>query len=243
MPIAPYCDKTVVSGSSELDTRGIEDIIYVPIECDLNTLQFDAGLETLCEVVTKAHVGVRARINEDWEIFPEILDIASKDVCEALETALFAEVGKWFRMGSLPRVKVAMAMYERWNHSDFQLSYPHGFDGLPDVGYDELRSPWESNVHTVSRVLTSSQWTSACWRAVVPVSRRVEQDKVPIVDGHPERPLLFVIEFDATCMTTDPVILLGFEKGITDILQDVLVYGTGSGLYRAVQRTTSSPWH
>jgi NTE family protein len=233
----------VVSGSMELHTRGVDDIVYVPIKCSLDTLEFDAGLDTLCETVTKSRDAVLARIKEDWEVFPELLDAASEDVCVSLERALSAQVGRWFVPGSRPMAKVAMAMYERWDNSEFVLSYPHGFVGLPDVDYDELRKAWETNIPEFRLVKTSSEWSGPCWRAIVPVSFRKTPDEVPIVDGRPERPLLFIIEVDASTMTSDPVMRAEFNVEIEKILKAVIVYSEGSGLYRAVQRTTSPPWH
>lgn len=233
----------VVSGSSELDTRAVDDIIYVPIECTLDTLQFDAGLDTLAEIVSDASEAVRNRIKEDWITFPNILDAASQDVWETFESALSAEVGNWFRIASVPRAKVAMAMYERGNHTEFQVSYAHGFDNLPEVSYEELRSVWESNTVSLARVRETAEWAVEGWRAVVPVSHRTYRTALPEVDGHPERPLLFIIEFDASAMAHAAVANGSFHRGIAFMLKDVVIYAKTSRLYDAVQRISSSPWH
>ncbi|MCG5076357.1 patatin-like phospholipase family protein [Paraburkholderia tagetis] len=234
---------SVVSGTMELDTHGVE-MVHVPIQCEMDTLAFDDRLDDLCQVVKNTKARVVNRIIEDCQTFPRILAVASDDVQEAVTAVLKSYEANWLVHGGAIEVVVALAMQERGNYSDYVVGYPSKSSPLPEVPFETLSEAWESNQYSLEKFTQAggSIWTGPYWRLVVPVSARTDPDVVPLVDGQRERPLVFIIEFEAT-PRTDPDTSAQFTQAVGAIAPGVIAYSQEQGLYSVVQRVTSTPWH
>lgn len=236
---------SVISGSIELDTRGVKNMIHIPIECTIGMLQFDAGLKDLAAAVSKAKVAVRNRIIEDCKTFPHIVDAASSDVQLAVKTAL-----QNYKNMSLPpvgqsEVAIALVTQKRGNYNSFELTCncPSTFREWPEIAYEALSVSWEENQWTYRYDQDDDgNWAGAHWQLIIPVSRRTNPARFPSIEGRPERPLLFILEFEATPRNAEAKHWFA-QNEIRHIVESVVEYSVGEQLYSAVQRLTSTPWH
>ncbi|MDR5645489.1 patatin-like phospholipase family protein [Burkholderia cenocepacia] len=229
----------VVSGTLEIDARGVEDMVHVPIPCSLSLLDFDAGVSELFDNVKAAREFVYERLRLELTDYPEIL----QSICEQVRAGVIDVVSgaPWSRQGVTLSVKVTAAYQPRSGAGEFQLLDGAGFGAGYAIDVEDLTRVWEANDYLLDRHLADDEWKDDYWRMLVPVSHRVKVDELPVVNGKREKPFVVVVEFSDVFRPIESREEQGFEE-FFDGLGDQVVGYTNGLVYDAVQRRSSSPW-
>ncbi|MBZ5796083.1 patatin-like phospholipase family protein [Burkholderia contaminans] len=232
---------SVIAGTMELDMRGVENVVHVPIACKLELLDFDAGATRFRDTVAQSRAAVRGRLKEDLTVFPAILREACVDVRGEVMDLIAATPQIWAVQAGF-EVKAALAIQPRGHYDGLAIAYGCGFQAPPDPD-GEVSDAWQTGQYMFAIQPGGGEWPGPFWRLIVPCSRRANGGALPRVNGRIERPLVIVVEFDAGLQPNANPALPVFESFVGSLKQSVLVYVDQSGLYEAVQRSTSSPWH
>ncbi|WP_027820280.1 patatin-like phospholipase family protein [Paraburkholderia bannensis] len=104
--------ESVISGTLEIDARGVEDMVHVPIPCSLSLLDFDANITTLFENVEEARRFVFEELRLELTVYPDIL----RSICGKVRNAVSMVVrgAPWCRPGA---TRWLLKSLERINHA------------------------------------------------------------------------------------------------------------------------------
>ena len=231
--------EAVISGTLEIDARGVEDMVHVPIPCSLSLLDFDADISRLFDDVQDAREFVFEQLRLELTVYPDIL----QSICEHVRIAVLAvvSVAPWCRLGAQLDAKVTGAFQPRGGAGDFELLEGAGFSSDYGVAVDDLMRVWESNRHTIGRGPDDVEWTVGYWRMLIPVSHRKTPRELPTVNGKLEKPFVLVIEFSDVFEPLPPGQQPAFEDFFGRLARQVVGY-TDDYVYDAIQRRSSSPW-
>ena len=232
---------SVIAGTMELDMRGVEDAIHVPIACELDLLDFDAGVSRLGQAVTQSRAAVRERLKEDLTTYPEILDLA----CEHLRAELMDKINSASNVWVIPgpfQVKVALALRPRGYYGSLATAYGRGFRVPPDPDGD-ITDAWETGKYSYAQGTggDDDEWAGQFWRLTIPCYDLDSSGALARIDNRPLRPLVIVVEFDLALHV--PIAPDASDAFMRILHSTVLNYVQQSGLHKAVQRSTSLPWH
>lgn len=232
---------SVIAGTMELDMRGVENVVHVPIACKLELLDFDAGATDFRDAVAQSRAAVGRRLKEDLTVFPDLLDEACSDICGEVTDLIAATTQIWAVHPDF-EVKAVLALQPRGHYDGLAIAYGCGFEAPPDPD-GEVFDAWQTGQYSFVKQPGGGEWPGPFWRLMVPCSRRPDGGPLPRTNGKNERPLVIVVEFDVGLQAGVTPALPLFEGFVGSLKQTVLVYANESGLYEAVQRSTSSPWH
>lgn len=232
---------SVIAGTMELDMRGVENVVHVPIACTLELLDFDAGPTRFCRAVAQSRAAVRGRLKEDLTVYPAIMEEACVDICDEVMELIAASPQIW-AVQTGDDVKAALALQPRGHYGGLAIAYGCGYEAPPDPDGD-VSEAWQSGQFSFGQAHGSDEWPGSFWRLTVPCSRRGNGTSLPRVNGRIEKPLVVVVEFDVSLQPSIDSASQAFAAFVGSLKQTVLVYANQSGLYEAIQRSTSSPWH
>ncbi|WP_205417400.1 patatin-like phospholipase family protein [Trinickia diaoshuihuensis] len=232
---------SVIAGTMELDMRAVENVVHVPIACKLKLLDFDARPSDFRDAVSQARAKVRERLRQDLTVIPALMDEACEDICAEVKDKLVGTPHLWAADAEFD-VKAALAVQPRGHYDGLAVQYGWGFEVPPDPD-GNVSEAWQSGQYSFEHPVDDGEWQGPFWRLTVPCSRRQPGGILPRVNGRIERPLVVVVEFRASLnVDVDPQ-SDAFAAFVGSLNKTVLVYVNDSGLYEAVQRSTSSPWH
>jgi NTE family protein len=231
----------VVAGSLELDTRGIENMVLVPIACTLGVLDFDQDADTFHEAVDRSRTLVRERLRQELTEFPEIFTYACDELIVGVKRVLNGLAGVLYPSAQVPDVKVAVVVQLRDSYTQLSIKVQEGFGHEdPELELDHLQVAWNENTVILKQYEENKSWQRPFWRILVPISHREENEQLPRIEGQFERPLILVIETDAQLDMSNEQLVNDF---VSEFNETVVGFADDYRLYDAVQRSTSSPWH
>ncbi|MCR4470040.1 patatin-like phospholipase family protein [Burkholderia sp. SCN-KJ] len=232
---------SVIAGTMELDMRGVENVVHVPIACKLKLLDFDAGVAKFRDAVAQSRVAVRERLREDLTVYPSLMDEACDDICGEVKDMIAATTQIWASQAGF-KVKAALALQPRGHYDGLAVPYGCGFEAPPDPdGY--VSDAWQTGQYAFVNLPSDGEWAGSFWRLTAPCSRRRNGGELPRINGRLERPLVIVVEFALDLQPSADPTSPAFAAFVGSLNGTVLQYVNESGLYDAVQRSTSSPWH
>ncbi|MGV7242391.1 patatin-like phospholipase family protein [Caballeronia sp. M23-90] len=224
----------VVAGSLELDMRKVPNAHHIMMPCALKLMDFHKPKHIYLETVEQAKGLAFSLLQDGLVTFPK--NIAS--ACQAIQgetlRALHSQIGVWHSNTS-PLVRVTLAVQPRGSYAPPAWTFSIGFPGLPEFSPE---GAWESG-EPMFGAYEGGHWPGQHWRIVIPVSGRRPRParSTPSV----ERGLVIAVECDVI-----PDLALkdvsNFQPFIDALETAVLDFCYRTGIYVAVQRSTSWPW-
>lgn len=221
---------SIISGSMEIHTRAVTNMINIALPTDLSLLDFDAGLTRLKSEVQAAHEAVFNAIDFELKALPRIMNSATETLANSLVSVIKDDTGVLFNGDDPFRVRVALAVkrpntWEMWTPYHFGYGYGSG----PVLDQTELFELWRDRRMILGTNEPDHNWDEDHYVICMPMFRTTDCD-----EG--EKPLVVIVETNLEIQPSQDDMLL---KSLAEsVYESVVDFIQANGVYDAVQRSS-----